>query len=48
MVNEFSEISAESEMAQFIALSPAETKEANDWFDQVDAAFEARFEGFEG
>ena len=48
MVNEFSEISAESALGEMIQMSATEITEANAWFDQVDAAFEARFEGFEG
>ena len=37
MVIDFSpEISAEDNLRDMIALSPLETKEANDWFDMIE------------
>ena len=40
MQNEFALMSAESEMTNLIALSPAEIEEANAWFDMVSAQFD--------
>ena len=38
MVNEFSEISAESALGEMIQMSATEITEANAWFDQRNAA----------
>ena len=36
MVNEFSEISAESALSDMIQRSATEITEANDWFDMIE------------
>ncbi len=36
VINASPEISAEDNLRDLIALSPLETKEANDWFDMVE------------
>ena len=36
MVNEFSEISAESALSEMIQMSATEISEANAWFDQME------------
>ena len=39
MVNEFSEISAESALGEMIQMSATEITEANAWFDQRNEAY---------
>jgi hypothetical protein len=36
VINASPEISAEDNLRDLIALSPLETKEANDWFDMIE------------
>ena len=36
MVNEFSEISAESALSDMIQMSATEVTEANEWFDMIE------------